>query len=467
MIRTRDKKVTKDRVKVDQKAFNAYSLAGVGIGGVIGAGFFLGSGLAVRQAGPSVALSFLLGGLIMMQVLGAMTSINVNRLAHGSFRVYAEQMMGHYVGFLTGWVVFVSGILGMGSEALAMGVFVRYWLPHIPLPLLAIAFTLVVVVLNAFGNQNFARIELSMAAVKTLALIGFILIGGYALLTRGTNVSPMPFSGVHAFLPNGTAGVLQSMLIVIFAFSGIGAVAMASAEVGNPRRNIPRASVYMTAGIIVLYVLSMLVLVSLTPWNSVYTDKSPFVQAFDQVGSPWASSGLNIVILMAAFSVMAATYYTSIQMLVSLAEANEAPAFLKRSAANGIYRNAWLAVGAAAVGIVALSFIVPGKFFNYLVAASSYITFLNWSVNLLTYLIWRNRRDASETYESPLIWGRAGAFVTLAAIGWLFVMSLRVADFRMGFYAAAAIVAIVSLSYAAYSRLSMPPRTKKADENTL
>ena len=111
---------------------NAYSLAGLGIGGVIGAGFFLGSGLAVREAGPSVSLAFLIGGIIMMQVLGAMTSINVNRLEHGSFRVYIEHFLGSYAGFLVGWAVFISSILGIGSEAIAMGVFAHFWVPRYP-----------------------------------------------------------------------------------------------------------------------------------------------------------------------------------------------------------------------------------------------------------------------------------------------------------------------------------------------
>lgn len=429
------------------RGLNAVSLAGIGIGGIIGAGFFLGSGLAVHEAGPSVILAFVLGGLIMMQVLGAMTSISVNRLAHGSFRVYAEQMLGPFYGYLIGWVVFVSGVLSLGSEALAMGVFARFWLPHLPTPILSTVFVLAVIALNALGVKNFGRIETVFGSLKVLALLGFLGIGAYAIFGEGALVSPAPLSSMGAFLPNGWSGLLESMLVVIFAFSGIGAVAMASAETEHPRRDIPRASLYMSIGIILLYALTMLVLVSLTNWENVYTDNSPFVQALQQSGQQLAAMGMNAVILVAAFSVMAATFYSTMEMLVSLAEGKKAPQAFLRQGTGGRYRNALLAVGVASLLVVGLSFVMPSSLFNYLVSASSYFTFLNWSLNLTTYLVWLRKRRAEETYRSPLIFGRAGAYGSLGVVLVLTVVSLRVHDFRMGAYAALGVLVIICLSY--------------------
>jgi L-asparagine transporter-like permease len=113
-----------------KKALSAYGLAGIGIGGMIGSGFFLGSGIAIKQAGPSVILAFLFGGIIMSQVLGAMTSISINRPVIGSFRVYTEQFLGKFIGYSLGWIIYVSGILGIASEAIAAGVFLKYWMPR-------------------------------------------------------------------------------------------------------------------------------------------------------------------------------------------------------------------------------------------------------------------------------------------------------------------------------------------------
>lgn len=194
---------------------NSYSLAGLGIGGVIGAGFFLGSGLAVREAGPSVSLSFLIGGIIMMQVLGAMTSINVNRLERGSFRVYVEEFLGSYAGFLIGWAIFISSILGIGSEAIAMGVFVHLWMPRIALPILATTFTVIIILLNVMNMKNFGRIESGMAAVKALAIMAFIFLGSYAFLTKIGFTKASPFSSVHAFFPKGYSGLFPFQELVL------------------------------------------------------------------------------------------------------------------------------------------------------------------------------------------------------------------------------------------------------------
>lgn len=430
-----------------QERLNSYSLAGIGIGGIIGAGFFLGSGLAINQAGPSVILAFLFGGLIMSQVLGAMTSISINRPVLGSFRVYTEEFLGHYMGFLLGWAVYASGILTLGSEAIAASIFLRYWFPKVPIAVFALIVLFLIIAVNMLGTKNFGYIEFGMAAIKIGILVVFIILGGLFLFLNGISSITNPFSDLNTFFPNGISGFLQSMLIVIFTYSGISAVAMATSEVKNPHRDIPIATIFMTVGVVALYALSMWVVVSTVGWNMINTNESPFVQAFSNMGLGYMSTIMNAVIFIATFSVMVATYFSCTQMLVSLSQANEAPNMLKKETKKGTFKNAWITVGISSLVVVALSFILGGSLFNYLISASSYFSFFNWIINLTTYLLWMKHRNSNERYDSPLIWGRGGAFVTLILIAAIFIISLRVTDFRMGFYAAVGILAIISISY--------------------
>lgn len=433
--------------KGNSKKLKASHLAGLGVGGVIGAGYFLGCGLAVHEAGPSVVIAYLLGGLIMVQVLGAMTSVNVNRLTRGSFRVYTEQFCGHYFGFLLGWIVFISGIFTIASESIAMSVFIQFWFPHIPLAITSIFFTFVIVIVNSLNMRNFGRIEGTMAALKILALILFIVLGGLALIYNFLPTYPENFTSTRTFFPNGISGFFQSMLIVIFSYSGISAVVMASSEVENPKTTIPKAVSYMSISIILVYILSMFTLVSLISWNKISTNQSPFVQAMNSLNLSWAAYIINIIILLAAFSVMVASYYSSIQMVTSLAESKEAPSLFAKASEKGFYRNSWILVGVVSLALVALSFLLSQKLFNYLVSASSYFTFVNWITNLVTYLIWLKKRNENEVYESPLIFGKIGAYATILIIGFMFVMSLKVPDFRMGFYSALAMIIIITFGY--------------------
>lgn len=432
---------------VSKDGLNAYSLAGIGIGGIIGAGFFLGSSLAISRAGPSVVLAFLFGGIIMSQVLGAMTSISINRPVQGSFRVYTEQFLGRFMGFLLGWIIFVSGILSLGSEAIAAGVFLRYWIPSVSSAVFAIIAIIIVIGINALGTKYFGYIETVMSFIKIAVLVMFILLGAYIIIKNGITIKQNPFSSFSAFFPNKISGFLQSMLIVVFTYSGISTVAMATSEVRRPCLEIPKATVILTLGTLSLYIISILIIVTTIDWSSINTDISPFVQGFNNMGYGWASTLINGVILIATFSVMIGSFYGCVQMLVSLAGAKEAPKILKGSTKMGFYKYSWTASGIASILVVLMAFALGTKLFNYLISSSSYFSFFNWIINLITYTIWLRKREKGEIYASPLIKGRLGAIITIIVIITLLIISLGVSDFRIGFYMALCISFIISIMY--------------------
>lgn len=426
---------------------NAYSLAGIGIGGIIGAGFFLGSSLAINQAGPSVILAFFLGGIIMSQVLGAMTSISINRPVQGTFRVYTEQLLGRFSGFMLGWIVFTSGILMLSSEAIASGVFLKYWMPKVSSAIFAIIALIIATAINRMGTKYFGLIETSMAVVKITILVLFIILGFLFIIRNGITVRPNPFRNYKSFFPNNISGFLQSMLIVIFTYAGINAFDIATPEVRRPCYQVPKATVLLTIGITTLYAVSMLIMVSTISWNSINTNISPFVQGFNKMGYGWASDLINIAILVSTLSVMAGTYYSCEQILISLSMSDEAPGIFKTVTQKGFYKNAWSATGLLSLLVVLISFFLGTKLFNYLISSSSYFSFLNWIINLITYLVWLKKRSKNETCSSPLVKERSGAIVTLIIILILFFISLRVSDFRIGFYISLAMLLLMCISY--------------------
>lgn len=441
----------KNRSK-SNKELNAYSLAGIGIGGIVGSGFFLGSGIALNQAGPSVILAFILGGVIMSQVLGAMTSISINRPVIGSFHVYTEQFLGKFTGYLLGWIIYVSGVLSMASEAIAAAVFLKYWLPKFSIALLALCVIALVILINMLQMKYFSYIESGIAAAKIIVIIGFILIGLKFLLSHGVLVTPQPFSKLEYFMPNNISGLMQSMLIVVFAFSGISTIAMATADVKEPNISIPKATVLVTLGLVAIYTLTMVIIVLTINYRLVNVNSSPLIQSLNNMNILWASNIINGIILVATFSVMIGTYYSCNQMLISLSEVKEASAMFSKRTKEGFYINAWILTGVTSILIVMLSFLLSSKLFNYLLSSCSYFSFFNWVINLIVYIIWKRKKSSEEKYESPLIWGKAGAYGTIIIILILFFMSLRVKDFRVGFYMAAGITILIILSYKLYMK---------------
>lgn len=441
-----------DRNIKSKKDLNAYSLAGIGIGGIIGSGFFLGSALAIKQAGPSVVLAFIFGGFIMSQVLGAMTSISINRPVIGSFRVYTEQFLGKFTGYLLGWIIYVSGILGTASEAIASAVFLKYWIPGLSIAVLSLSSILLVIFINMLQMKYFGYIESGIAALKIIVMTAFIVIGLIFIWSHGVSVKPAPFSGFQNFFPNNISGFLQSMLIVVFTYSGISTVAMATSDVKKPSKSIPKATMLVTFGIIALYALTMLVVVLTVDFKFININSSPLIQSLNNMNIKWASSVINAVILSATFSVMIGGYYSCNQMLISLSMAKEAPSVFNKKTKRDFYKNAWLLTGVTSILIVMISFLLSSKLFNYLVSASSYFSFFNWIINLIVYILWKKKRSSEEKYNSPLILGKSGAYGTIIIIFVLFIMSLKVPDFRIGFYAAALMTFLIALSYKLYIR---------------
>jgi len=429
------------RHKREPGTLNGYSLIGIGAGGIIGAGFFLGSSISIRQAGPSIVLAFLLCGFIMVQVFSATVSISMNRPVTGSFRVYAEEFLGGYVGFMLGWIFYISGILGISSEALASGVFLQFWFPQIPLPFLALSSLIFVMIINRLGMRFFGYVESVMAFVKIALLLLFIGAGTYRLLAFGAPSAAL--SG--ALFPNGMGGFLQSMLIVIFTYSGIASVTMAASRTRDPKRDLRIANIGISFGIVLLYTLSILVLVLLVPWDTVSTDISPFVQAMTAMkGFEWIAHLFSSVILMATISVMTASYFNGMQILVSFGiHKKVAGESGIRGSRDPIYP--WLLSGTISVFVVCISFFAGTKTFNYLVSASSYVTLFNWMINLLTYLQWDKLKRVDETARSSLVAGKAGIYAALLLLIVLTVFSLGVPDFRTGFAVFASLVFILSV----------------------
>ncbi|MCL6515781.1 amino acid permease [Alicyclobacillus sp.] len=442
------------RRSAERETLSERGLVLVGVGGIIGAGFFLGAGLPIRTAGPAVLLAFLLGALVTSQVLGALTSIAVHHPDAGAYQSYPALYLGRFAGFLQGWTYYITSLLTIASESVAMAVFARLWLRGVPQLVLAFAFAAIIVAINAAGAKNFTRVETLMSAVKIAALAGFIVYAG--LLLAGMARGAGGVGGVHPFAqgfwPTGFSGMMQSMLVVIFAYAGIGVFAAAAGEVRPPQR-IDRAAWWTVILLAALYIGSIGLMLYLIPWRQVSTDKSPFVAALAASGSGGLAAVFNAIILVAAFSVMAGALFSANEVLCSLAEAGDAPRSLARRSQRGTpYRALWVSAAGIALSLL-LSLVLPANLYNVLISASSFFTFLNWFLILWTFLAWRRRTEEDERFVSGLAWGQpVSTGVTMALLVVLTGYALFQRDQRLGFYAAVAVAAVLTAVYAAVLR---------------
>ena len=451
--KTPSKEINKNEliVQEEENKLSSNNLLWIGLGGIIGSSFFLASGLPISYAGPGVIFSYLLGGLLTVQIAGSLTSLSVNHPVSGSFKVYAEKILGSFMGFYVGWTFWIAAVLSIGAETIAMAIFSKLWFPNIPVWLLSITYSIIVIVINAFGLKNFGKIETVMSFIKSTALVIFIIIGMaaiFGILNTNNPVGVTTLLGSGGLFPKGLRGLLQSMLIVIFSYAGIGVVAMASFEVKNPRHDIPKAMLRLLIVLIFLYVVSILTVVCLIPWNTISTEKSPFISVLESINIPFAASIMNAVVLVASFSVMTGSYFSAIIMLVSLGNSHEAPAFVKKQGKNGVFYGSLIVTAVGLIAINIASYILPEKIYDYLISASAYFSFFSLGTILICFLLWRKTVANQEVYKSPLAFGAPwSTIITLVIIFILFIFSLSIIDQRMGFYFALGISAIICIAY--------------------
>ncbi len=367
----------------------AWQLTMLALGTVVGGSFFLGSAVAIRSAGPAVIVAFLAGGALVYIILFALSEMTVADAAPGSFRTFAERAFGPGAGFTVGWVYWTGLVLAMSSEATAVSIFVRNWLPALSIPLMGAAIIVAVTVLNLFGADRLSRLESGLAAVKLAAIVGFIALG--AALIAGL-VPGVPAAGAGALtaeplLPGGVGGLAGSMLIVIFSYAGFEVIGLAASEARDPHRTVPRAIGMTVAGLVGLYVLAMAALLPLVPAGALTTEVSPLVAALAAWRLAWAGNAMNMVLVSAILSTMLAAMFGLGRMMRSLAEEGHAPAWLKDK--GDIPYRGILFSGAGMLAGLALGLVLPAQVYLFLVSAGGFSLLLAYAVILATHYKFR------------------------------------------------------------------------------
>ena len=381
-----------------KRDLRAPGLALLTVGGIMGSGLFLASGLAIQAAGPAALGVFALAGLAMYLEISALGEMAAADPRPGSFLVYARQVLGPGVTFVAGWIFWLSSVLTMSSEVTAAALFTRLWAPHVPIWVFSVAYSALIVGLNFVSVRGFGTIEGLMAGIKALAVLAFIAVG---LILIG-HVRTVPLPGLGGWMPNGWRGVAPSLVLVLFAYAGTGVIGMAAAESADPARTIRGAVRAASVAIPLLYLGAIWLILRLVPWTHVPTTSSPFVAAVSALGFPGAASILNIVLLFAVLSTMNAALYANVRVLYSLAGEGEAPRILGRLNSKGLPAAAtWTSAGLLALTLL-MALFLPHKAYAYLVTATGFQAMFIWLVVLVTHLYYR--RYLLRTHPERLGW---------------------------------------------------------------
>ncbi|MFF3270455.1 amino acid permease [Streptomyces chrestomyceticus] len=375
----------------------------LGLGGVIGAGLFVGSGAGIAVAGPGIVLSYLIAGALAMLIMRMLGEMSSAMPASGAFSVHAERALGRWAGFSVGWLYWFLLVVVLAVEATGAAQIANGWVPAVPQWGWVLIFMLVFTAANLTAVKSFGEFEFWFATLKVGAIVLFLvlsLLAIFGVLPDTEAVGLANLTGQGGFLPNGWHGVVSGVLAVAFAFGGLEVVTIAAAESDDPARNVARAVRSAVWRILFFYVGSMLVVVTLLPWSSMQPGKSPYVAVLDSIGVPGAGQIMNVVVFVALLSALNANLYGSSRMVFSLAERGEAPRSLLKVTAGGVPRRAVLSSVAFGFVSVLLNLLWPDTVFLYMLNAVGAVLLFVWALIALSQL--RLRRQIERTAPEKL-----------------------------------------------------------------
>jgi len=385
-----------------KRGLNARHIRFMALGSAIGTGLFYGSAKAIEQAGPSVLIAYLIAGAAVYMVMRALGEMAVKDPVSGSFGHYATAYLGPVAGFLTGWTYAFEMIIVCLADITAFGLYMGFWYPDVPRWIWVLSIVFFIGAINLCSVKVFGELEFWLSLLKVGAIIAMIAGGlGIMLFGFGLNVESAA-TGVHnlwehgGFMPNGVGGLIASLAVVVFAFGGIEIIGITAGEAKDPGRTIPRAINAVPLRILLFYVLTLFVLMSIFPWTQIGSQGSPFVQIFDGLGIKSAATILNIVVISAAVSAINSDIFGAGRMLYGMARQGQAPRGFAAVSGSGV---PWMTVVVMTVALllgVLLNYLIPEDVFVLIASIATFATVWVWLMILLSQVAMRRKMNPDE-----------------------------------------------------------------------
>ncbi|MFT8720239.1 amino acid permease [Acetobacter sp.] len=401
----------------------------IALGGVIGAGLFVGSSAAISNCGPSVLLTYAFTGLLVMGVMRMLGEMLIARPGLGSFIDYIREGCGPRISFMSAWLYWAFWVVTVGSEAIAGAIVMENWFA-LPIWLVATLLVAAMVFINALAASIFGECEFWLSLIKVACIVGFCLVA-CVFLTGVLGGHPTPvhnFLGHGGFMPHGPAALLAILPTVLFSMVGSEIATVAAAESADAKQSIARVTRTIGTRISIFYIASLFLVLCVKPWDQIAPGQSPFVLAMATMHVPGAAFIVRIVVLSAIVSCLNSSLYVTTRTLKGLALRGEAPAFLAVTASNGTPRNAVLFSGAVGLFVAFSSILAPGTVFAFLLSATGAIMLFAYLFIVTAHLSLR-RRAITEGAEWPYIGLPFFPVANYAIIaGILFVIVAMLAD---------------------------------------
>ncbi|WP_413098645.1 amino acid permease [Streptomyces sp. Inha503] len=446
----------KEDLKRDLKSRHVQMIA---IGGAIGTGLFYGSGSAVATAGPAIIVTYVVASVAIYFVMRALGEMSVEEPVSGAYISYANRYIHRFAGFLNGWNAFIFLLATTAAELNALGHYVQYWFPAVPIWATAAVAVTVMFVVNVVGVRFYGEAEFWFAIVKVVAIIALILFG-FAMVFFGVGNGGQAIGLGHlhdhgGFFPNGVGAAFLAIVMVAFSFGGVENLGIAAGETKDVATTMPKAVNATFWRLMIFYVGAITVLVTVFPWTSLTGSGSPFVTVFAKIGVPAAATIMNVVVITAVLSAVNSAVFTNSRTFYNLSLQGNAPKFLGTVSDRNVPSRAVTAVFVTMAAGVLLNLLMPDQVFTVFSSVTVFGLICAWGSIVISHLRFRKVKVLSGQadsirYKMPL--HPYSNYLALAFIAAVLVCIAILPDTRVSLVVSGVWVLVVFAAYTFYTR---------------
>ncbi len=435
----------------------------ISIGGIIGAGLFVGSSTAIRHGGPAAFLSYALTGFLILMIMRMLGEMASSLPAVRSFTEFARAGLGNGGGFLSGWLYWYVWVVTVPIEAIAGATILQSWIPLSHLQL-GLALMSVMTLVNLQSARSYAEFEFWFASIKVAAIIAFIaLTAGYAFgwtAPHGATFANLTDHG--GFAPHGWIAVLAVVPTAFFAMTGPEITTIAAIESAQSSQAVARMGSLVIWRILIFYAVSLLLIVSVSPWTEVRSGESPFTLALRTMHVPAADTIMSFIILTAVLSCLNSAFYVTSRVLFILAERGDAPASMVRLNARRVPVGSVLASSVAGFFGIILATKAPQRVFDFLISSAGAVVIFVYIISAASQIKLRNRRKREGAAEPAVtMWLFPWlSYATIAAMGLVLIAMAFTQSMQQDFKMSCLTLAVAIVAYWVRSRASRHRQVK-------
>ncbi|MHA6556011.1 amino acid permease [Corynebacterium pyruviciproducens] len=439
------------------RGLNARHIHFIALGSAIGTGLFYGSAGAIQAAGPSVLLVYLLGGVVVYFMLRALGEMAVALPVSGSFAEYTREHLGGWAGYITGWMYAFEMMIVCLADLTAIGAYMKFWFPQSDAWVWVAVTLLIVGAANLASSRWFGELEFGFTIVKVAAVVAMIA-GGALILIFGLgngahNVGIDNLWNDGGFFPNGAGGMVSAFILVLFAFGGTEIIGVTAGDAEHPEKHIPQAVNTVPVRILLFYVLTIFVIVTINPWRTITGEESPFVQIFSSLGVNWAATLLNVVVITAALSAINSDLFGAGRVMTGMARRGLAPRFMAKVSRGVPVATVGTLIAVLIIG-VSLNYFIPESLFSKIAALATFATIFVWLMILLAHVASRRGMSKHDVAKLafPVPFWPYGQYFSIAFILFTFGIMAWEKEYWSALAAGAGFVVIMSVAYALFHR---------------